>query len=150
MKQIATHPSDPTKIYQQSKSKCPSNQKTTNLQRYQHAQALCAFLTSILNETQFEVGPGFQYTIISKIEERRGTIVLSEIGVGIGSTRTSKPVLTKVGKEGFPFFCACASDQGEVGVEGKLRDRVSVWVTEQEEVLPSKEKGEGELEVCRE
>ena len=48
-------------------------------------------------------------------------------------------MLTKVGEKDFLFFCPCAGDQGEVIMQGKLRDRVRVWITEQEEVLPSNE-----------
>jgi hypothetical protein len=68
---------------------------------------------------------------------------LSEIGVWIGATGASKPVFAQVGKEGFPFFCSSAGDEGEVAVEGELGGGVSVWITKQEEILLSTKEGVG-------
>lgn len=75
---------------------------------------------------------------------------MSEIGVWIRATGTSKPIFAKVGEESFPFFCSGTSDDGEVAVKSELRNRVSVWITEQEEILLSRKKGERKLEVCHE
>ena len=66
---------------------------------------------------------------------------MSEIGVRIRAAGTSEPIFAKVGEESFPFFCSSTSDDGEVAVKSELRDGISIWITEQEEILPSKKKG---------
>lgn len=52
-------------------------------------------------------------------------------------------MLTEIGEEDFPFFGPSTGNEGEVIVEGKLRNGICVWIAEQEEVLLSKEEKAG-------
>jgi hypothetical protein len=69
---------------------------------------------------------------------------LRETGVWIGATGASKPIFTKVGEEYFPLFSSRASNEGEVVVEGELRNRIRIWITKQEKILRLNEERGGE------